>query len=111
MTVVQIGWMLANMRTFISGVTMFLLVVAAGGFGTGVWIVEASLSVVRAGQSRLADAVLAGSLPFLVGLVSLGIVATLVAIDQASRDQIAAINRGTEVAINEARHAAHHAPR
>jgi outer membrane murein-binding lipoprotein Lpp len=46
--------------------------------------------------------------PMLIGTVALGSVLVACAIRQAARDQIAAINRGTEVAINEARHAQHH---
>jgi len=49
-----------------------------------------------------------GSVPFAIGTIALGAVAVMTTIEQAARDQIAAINRGTEVAINEARHAPHH---
>jgi len=87
------------MRTFLTALQLLLLLIAVAGFGDGL------ASAQRAAPSM---AFAAAALQLLIGTVALGAFAIVVAIDLAARNQVAAINRGTEVALNEARHAAHH---
>ncbi|HEX7840710.1 MAG TPA: hypothetical protein VF469_24705 [Kofleriaceae bacterium] len=88
--------------------TIILSMIGVLGLGAGIWTVASALSAPRTDAFSLVAALAAGSVPFAIGTIALGAVAIVLAIEKASRDQIAAINRGTEVAINEARHAPHH---
>jgi hypothetical protein len=87
---------------------IILAMIATLGIGAGIWTVVSVVSAPRTDALSLVAALAAGSVPFAIGTIALGAVAIVLAIEKASRDQVAAINRGTEVAINEARHAPHH---
>lgn len=94
------------MRPFISFLTIVLLVI--GLVGVGIGTIAVGTAATEPGAAGILAALLYGSVPFLLGTVALGASAIVLSIEQATADQVAAINRGTEVAINEGRLAEHH---
>ena len=95
-------------KILLSIFTAVLLVIALLGIGAGIITVMVVAKTPGASALGTVGALVYGSIPFAIGTVALGAAAIVGAIDQASRDQVAAINRGTEVAINEAKLAQHH---
>ena len=87
---------------------LLLSFLGLAGMGAGIWMVGSAFATPRANALDVVFALAAGSIPFLIGTVALSAVAIVLAIEKAARAQIAAVNHGTEVFINEARHAAHH---
>ncbi len=87
------------MRTFLHVLQALLLLITVAAFREG---------FAAAQSAAVSQAFIAAALPLLLGTVALGAAAVILAIDLSTRSLVAAINRGTEVAINEARHAAHH---
>lgn len=73
------------MRTFLA----VLLVLAAGGLGGGVLLAGTKAF----GATDTAGGFLAGSVPFLIGTVALVGVTLVLAIDEARKDQVAALAR------------------
>ncbi len=96
------------MRILLAVLTAVLIVIALLGLGAGIFTVAAASKSASSDPLGLAIALVYGSIPFAIGTIALGAVAIVGAVEQAAREQIAEINRGTEVALNEARHAAHH---
>lgn len=96
------------MRILIAILTALLIVIALLGLGAGLFTVAAAADAARRDPLGFAVALVYGSIPFAIGTIALGAVAIVGAIQHASREQVMAINRGTEVAINEARLAEHH---
>ena len=94
------------MRTLISLLTIILLVIGVIGVVFGIFAVATAGKA--AGTVGIVAALLYGSPPLLFGGVALGAAAIVLAIEQSTIAQVTAINRGTEVALNEAKLAEHH---
>lgn len=94
------------MRILISILTVILLVIGVIGVIFG--IVAIATAGKAAGAVGIVAALLYGSPPLLFGGVALGAAAIVLSIEQATIAQVTAINRGTEVALNEAKLAEHH---
>lgn len=85
-----------------------LAVIGVLGLGAGVWTVVAAVSTPHRDAFGVAAAMVYGSIPFAIGVIALGAVAVVLAVDKASRNQGAVIKRLAEITINEAKHAAYH---
>jgi hypothetical protein len=94
------------MRTLISLLTIILLVI--GVIGVAMGIAAVATAGKAAGAVGIVAALVYGSLPLILGCIALGAAAIVLSIEQATIAQVTAINRGTEVALNEAKLAEHH---
>ena len=77
--------------------------IATLGLGAGTWMIVAAMTAPHPDVGGIITALAVGSIPFAIGTVALGAVAIVLAIERAAREQIAAINRGTEATLHVAR--------
>lgn len=89
------------MRLFIAFLTIILLVI--GLIGVAIGVIAVDVAGETAGAPGVVAALIYSAPPFLIGVVALGASAIVLSIEQATTAQVTAINRGTEVALNEAR--------
>lgn len=87
---------------------VILSIIAILGIGGGILVVGAVMKTPGSGPLGFVLAFVYGSIPFAIGTVALGALAVVLAIERAADDQVGAVNRNTEVMLNEARLAEHH---
>src|SRR5262249_48057785 len=76
---------------------ILLSMIGALGLGVGVWTVWAAVTAPHHNEIGVAMAILYGSIPFAIGVVALGAIAVVLAVERAARDQVYAINRLSEI--------------
>jgi hypothetical protein len=82
---------------------IILSMIATLGLGSGIWMIVAAMMAPHPAVGGIITALAVGSIPFAIGTFALGAVAIVLAIERTAREQIAAINRGTEATIHVAR--------
>lgn len=73
--------------------TSILVLIGVLGIGSGIWTAVVALSAPRINELGAALAVVYGSIPFAIGVIALGAVDVILAIDRAKREQLAALGR------------------